>query len=366
MKEISNKINTIHGLAYKAPSPIIIKFPKEFRKNWIKSLDVRFLLILLVISIFSFSMTLYFSNFQIYSLDTMLQSNLHDKYAQLLVRDEIPDEFFADLETKDTYLFGIDDEAEIERVEEVVATSVSSDYNRNVANVNRTQTVAYASGKTTSKTDVSSAVSSSGILGYITMNSRLTENPVGEIMDIERTSSIATLSDIEKLKTHHPQVNYAMVENYELRGNKIDKIAVAEVFNSMSQQEEAKVNLVTKNVEIEELTTTDLAKRHHKSGNGITRTSEEITRVMMMHNRSIQDCYKQALKRDSQLKGKIVIRFSVTPEGRVNVVNIISSTIDDDRIKQCILRRVQRWNDFGECDPALGNLNYRQTYVFGY
>ena len=96
------------------------------------------------------------------------------------------------------------------------------------------------------------------------------------------------------------------------------------------------------------------------------RKAEQVTRIVLNHNRSIQDCYKQALKRKSDLKGKVVVRFSVTPAGIVEQVDVISSTIDYDPMISCIVNRIRRWNDFGESDISLGTVSYRQTYVFGY
>ena len=62
----------------------------------------------------------------------------------------------------------------------------------------------------------------------------------------------------------------------------------------------------------------------------------------------------------------MVVRFSVTPEGRVDLVEVINSTIDYEPIIDCIVSRIRRWNDFGESDISLGTVSYRQTYVFGY
>jgi hypothetical protein len=150
-----------------------------------------------------------------------------------------------------------------------------------------------------------------------------------------------------------------------LRGLKGSKSIVSkqEVQASLSPLEKASYLTVAKNTEIEESSLSVLNKTGSKA---VARKAEQVTRVVLDHNRAIQDCYKQALKKQPDLKGKVVVRFSVTPEGRVDLVEVINSTIDYEPIIDCIVSRIRRWNDFGESDISLGTVSYRQTYVFGY
>lgn len=99
---------------------------------------------------------------------------------------------------------------------------------------------------------------------------------------------------------------------------------------------------------------------------GMIRTAEDVSRIILSHQSSIQDCYKSALKNDQTIQGEITMRFWVDYEGRVVDAVILSSTVDNQELEECVLRRMRRWNDFGYADPSNGNTVYRQTYQFGY
>lgn len=94
------------------------------------------------------------------------------------------------------------------------------------------------------------------------------------------------------------------------------------------------------------------------------RDPQRVREVVVGHSAAIQDCYKYYLRRNPNLRGKIVLRFTVTPEGRVSRAMIISSTFNLPRLEECILNKVRRWNDFDPVLPQVGDLTFRQTYIF--
>jgi TonB family protein len=96
------------------------------------------------------------------------------------------------------------------------------------------------------------------------------------------------------------------------------------------------------------------------------RDPSQIQTVVQQHSNSIQYCYQRELKRSPSLKGKIVVRFKVTPSGEVTDVEIVSSTLDNRRVEQCVVSRIRRWSDFGVVDSSVGETTVRQTYAFGY
>ncbi len=97
-----------------------------------------------------------------------------------------------------------------------------------------------------------------------------------------------------------------------------------------------------------------------------SRNSDAVSEVINSHNSSIQYCYQREIKQNPDLKGKLVIRFTITPEGKVKDVKILSSTLDNPRIEQCVVSRIARWDDFGAIDPSKGDATFRQVYTFGY
>jgi TonB family protein len=102
------------------------------------------------------------------------------------------------------------------------------------------------------------------------------------------------------------------------------------------------------------------------SGMGGARDIDKVTAIVISHSPAIQYCYERELKRNSDLKGKIAIRFTINPTGGVSDVKIISSTLENENVERCILARVSRWDDFGVIDPSLGNTTFRQVYTFGF
>jgi TonB family protein len=101
-------------------------------------------------------------------------------------------------------------------------------------------------------------------------------------------------------------------------------------------------------------------------GMGGARDIDKVTAIVISHSPAIQYCYERELKRNSDLKGKIAIRFTIDPAGVVSDVKIISSTLENENVERCILARVSRWDDFGAIDPSLGNTTFRQVYTFGF
>lgn len=97
-----------------------------------------------------------------------------------------------------------------------------------------------------------------------------------------------------------------------------------------------------------------------------SRDPDKVSEVINRHNSSIQYCYQRELKQNSDLKGKLVVRFTVTPAGNVKDVKVISSTLSNPGIERCVVSRIKRWDDFGEIDPSRGDATFKQVYTFGY
>ena len=96
------------------------------------------------------------------------------------------------------------------------------------------------------------------------------------------------------------------------------------------------------------------------------RDMSKVSSIVNAHSAAIQYCYERELKRKPDLKGKIAVRFTITPEGKVVKPTIISSTIKSESVERCVLSRISRWDDFGAIDPSLGNATFRQVYTFGF
>jgi TonB family protein len=97
-----------------------------------------------------------------------------------------------------------------------------------------------------------------------------------------------------------------------------------------------------------------------------TRDRDAVAAIVSKHTSAIQFCYQRELKRSPNLKGKMVVRFVITPQGAIESVAILASTLGNPTVENCVVERIKRWDDFGAIDPAKGNTTFRQVYSFGY
>ncbi len=157
-----------------------------------------------------------------------------------------------------------------------------------------------------------------------------------------------TMSDFRGVRTDRPEDQIAALVS--------DVEPLAEVIETP----------VERNQEFEEIESTIEAKPSDEELVGLTRSAENVSRVILSHQSAIQDCYKSVLKDNQQVRGEVTVRFWVNFEGRVVDAVILDSTVNNQELEECVLRRMRRWNDFGYADPAKGNAVYRQSYQFGY
>lgn len=68
-----------------------------------------------------------------------------------------------------------------------------------------------------------------------------------------------------------------------------------------------------------------------------------VARYVKMRIKAIQSCYEKELKRNPTLKGKVVVRFSITPSGRVGSVDIEENSLGNEAVGSCIRTYIRGW-----------------------
>jgi hypothetical protein len=68
-----------------------------------------------------------------------------------------------------------------------------------------------------------------------------------------------------------------------------------------------------------------------------------INAVVQKHRSEIRACYDAALRRNPNLRGKIVIAFTIQPNGIVSAASVKESTLGDRGLGGCITDRVKSW-----------------------
>jgi len=95
------------------------------------------------------------------------------------------------------------------------------------------------------------------------------------------------------------------------------------------------------------------------------RDPEVIDAVINQNKASVEYCYQSQLKVDPNLRGVILLSFDILPTGRVGAVKILSSTLKNKKVENCIIRAVRRWSNFPKLTKSRGVVTIRTKFVFG-
>jgi len=85
-----------------------------------------------------------------------------------------------------------------------------------------------------------------------------------------------------------------------------------------------------------------LSKPSEAIGTG-TLSSDRIQRTVRRRRGALKSCYESELKKDPSLSGKITVRFTIQPSGRVSVAKITENTMGSSAVGRCISSQVKRW-----------------------
>ena len=74
-----------------------------------------------------------------------------------------------------------------------------------------------------------------------------------------------------------------------------------------------------------------------------TRSKESVKEVLNSHRGSIDFIYRKALRDNPSLKGVIVLELTISPNGSILGVRIVSSNVNDPSFEDQVLKRIQTW-----------------------
>ena len=97
----------------------------------------------------------------------------------------------------------------------------------------------------------------------------------------------------------------------------------------------------------------------NKHGNNLVagRSIEEIQMVFDRNKGSIYNVYNRALRKNPALQGKIVLRLTIAPSGKVTLCELVSSELQDPVLGKKITQRVKLFN-FGVKDVSEVTITY--------
>lgn len=91
--------------------------------------------------------------------------------------------------------------------------------------------------------------------------------------------------------------------------------------------------------------------RKNASGK-LERTEEEVRRMMERSNGALQAIYQRALRSNPTLKGAIILRIVIAPDGSVTTCEMLSSELGDPETEKKLLSRIKAIN-FGAIEGVI-------------
>jgi outer membrane biosynthesis protein TonB len=70
---------------------------------------------------------------------------------------------------------------------------------------------------------------------------------------------------------------------------------------------------------------------------------DALARYVKARLKAIQNCYEKELKRNPSLKGKVMVRFTITKAGRTGDIDIEENTMGNEGVASCIRTVIRSW-----------------------
>lgn len=349
-------------------------FPRDFRKQFSDYIDKRYLSILFTSIVVHLSVVFFLViNPPSKEISQVEINRMQKRFANLVLEQETIEEQTQFAQIEDT-ITPTEEEPSPSEPEPGTAQKDAAAKDRQA-----TASAKSVSGEASQKTNVAapkprrrtrdqikSEVKTQGLLGLLSSTgTKATGDEVRDVLGTELPNSnldkkLAGGSGLTKASGEETGAGKGGVRGErETEGGGID--------NVVGGLEKSKTsNKVSRTGELEVQEETSLLEGEEGEVLQGTRDQDAVSVVVQSHNAAIQFCYQRTLKRNPNLKGKIVVRFTIAPQGSVSQATILSSTLNNSSVESCIVSRIQRWNDFGAIDPSKGDTTIRQVYTFGY
>lgn len=375
----------------------IDKFPKEFQKNFFQLIDKTFISFLLLSIFLNIGAFLLLKKFLPPESDTRAIDKLQKSYAKLLLKsgstspsyslesgspsNRIDSKMITGL-TKwmDVYTSSI-----IETIKNIppleLPVTRTGPKETSLPSREELTEVRRSAGtrRDASKQAIEREVNSVGLLGLISRDAKpMDKEYVDDLLEYASENSEQLSKVLSKLsKIEVPRYGSSgylkrirgttdMDDDANVRGGRVTTDAETKtVVDNIEPLSDVRTTSIERNIAFEKVPSSFTDRLANLSTRGKTRSAEDVQKTVRNHTRALQDCYKQELKYDPTIKGKIIVKFVIDPDGVVTNASLVSSTLNSPRMERCILTRVSGWRDFPPCDPEVGEKTYRQIFSFG-
>ncbi len=87
-----------------------------------------------------------------------------------------------------------------------------------------------------------------------------------------------------------------------------------------------------------------LNSKKKRNSRNASRSYEDIQIVFDRNKGAIYSLYNRALRKDPGLQGKMVIRLTISPSGKITRIELVSSELGDAALEKKLLRRIKMFN----------------------
>jgi len=109
--------------------------------------------------------------------------------------------------------------------------------------------------------------------------------------------------------------------------------------------------------EVESTISTTTADNKRRNSKTASRSIEEIQVVFDRNKSAIYSLYNRALRKDPTLQGKLVLRLTIAPNGKITAIDLLSSELGDAALERKLVQRIKMF-DFGARQVDAVTLTY--------
>ncbi|NOY61355.1 MAG: AgmX/PglI C-terminal domain-containing protein [Calditrichaeota bacterium] len=382
------------------------KFPKEFKKKKLHSIDVRFLSILFVSLVFHVTLILFLEERFPGILQAKQISQIQKSYANLILDKAQPTEQILpsenlDIPSSDVLATNANvgpanaPETPRESVVGPLPSGSPSAAPRATAESRLPTVREMAEGggggaqgdraRSRSVSDVASKVGNIGLLGILTTGSGQVSkeyiNSITDYGDVQNANLGQDLAKLDAMKVSRGPSGRGWkgtdrsgnpAGGRVMRGSRrrTSVLTVDDLLGTLQPQGKVSFKDVERVKTFQKLMSSVEQKppvpKTAEEKERLRRKPDHVMSVINKHRPAVTDCYKILLRTNPNVRGKIDVRFAINSDGRVSWVEIVNSTIQDQGFQNCVMSRIRNWNDFGYGDPTSPDEIYRQVFTFGY
>lgn len=341
----------------------------KYKKRWIDNLDRRFLSIFFASLVFNVILILYISNIP-FQITADYIKKFQEHYANFIYDKQIETVDVKDLGDKALIGEGAKDQGEKpEGSKDQAGGKGGRSGGSAPAGTGTGEATAEArrAAHTKSTQEIQQEVSNKGLLGLLTgsgsaaqgeaIQDVLSSSPGGGSKNLDEV-----LSGLSGIKTQGTPGGSGNGSGAGARGSRTSGsgTGIGDMIDGLTSAKSQNFGQKTDKMVVSE------SKIEVEGGKAGGRESESVMAVVNSHRAAIEYCYQRALRKNPNLKGKISLRFSISPAGQVKSVEILANTLNDSSVEKCIISKIKSWRDFGPVDPSKGDAVFRQDYIFGY